>query len=320
MINKVLVYIKHPHVPAWNFTPEHKALLESRVAGMEVRICYNSAEFLQRLPEARAALVWHFEKPWMEAARQLKWIATPAAGRDWIDLPDTATVPVFHGRFHGMMMAESVLGAAFYFLKGFELSRHFQTRRKWARAKIAPHLKSLYRARVTFLGFGRVGTALAKAMKPFGCRITGIRRTAAAPPDFFTEADRILSPDDLSAVLPETDILIFVLPGGEATQGLFTREHFQLLPPACLLVNVGRGNVYKEADLVQALKEGKVAGAYLDVFETEPLAETSPLWECGNVLIQPHLSAASPQYLEWFVEELAERIRAGEVPWPGGRG
>ena len=75
---------------------------------------------------------------------------------------------------------------------------------------------------------------------------------------------------------------------------------------------MGRGNVYQETDLVQTLQAGEIAGAYLDVFEEEPLPESSGFWKTDNVLIQPHLSAASPQYLELFIEELAKRINAGD--------
>ncbi len=82
-------------------------------------------------------------------------------------------------------------------------------------------------------------------------------------------------------------------------------EHFRALPQSCYFYNVGRGNIYQESDLVSALGTGEIAGAYLDVFGEEPLPETSKLWEMENVLIQPHLSAVSPQYLELFVEELA---------------
>ena len=77
------------------------------------------------------------------------------------------------------------------------------------------------------------------------------------------------------------------------------------MPKSCYFYNVGRGNIYQESDLVSALGTGEIAGAYLDVFGEEPLPETSKLWEMENVLIQPHLSAVSPQYLELFVEELA---------------
>jgi len=76
---------------------------------------------------------------------------------------------------------------------------------------------------------------------------------------------------------------------------------------------VGRGKVYKDEDLLDALKAGEITGAYLDVFEKEPLPPESPLWEMENVLIQPHISAASPQYLELFVRELAGKIKSGVV-------
>ena len=76
--------------------------------------------------------------------------------------------------------------------------------------------------------------------------------------------------------------------------------------------NVGRGNAVCEEDLVWALEEKRIAGAYLDVFETEPLPETSALWALPNVLIQPHISAASPQYLDLFVDELLEKLKAQE--------
>jgi phosphoglycerate dehydrogenase-like enzyme len=76
---------------------------------------------------------------------------------------------------------------------------------------------------------------------------------------------------------------------------------------------VGRGNAYQESDLVDALQAGEIAGAYLDVFKEEPLPESSSLWKTDNLLIQPHLSAVSPQYLELFVEELAAKINTGEL-------
>ena len=76
---------------------------------------------------------------------------------------------------------------------------------------------------------------------------------------------------------------------------------------------MGRGNAYQESDLVDALQAGEIAGAYLDVFKEEPLPESSSLWKTDNLLIQPHLSAVSPQYLELFVEELAAKINTGEL-------
>jgi len=163
--------------------------------------------------------------------------------------------------------------------------------------------------KVTVLGFGRIGQTIGRVFKPFGCYLNGVKRRPIDLPDYFDANDQIVMVDQLMQVLPETDHLIFVLPGGKETEGLFTLEHFKQLPRHCIVYNVGRGNVYREEDIVRALREKHVAGAYLDVFETEPLPENSELWNMENVLIQPHLSAASPHYLDLFIDELIPRLK-----------
>ena len=305
----LLTYLTHPHVGTWNLQDRHLEQLSRHFPGVNVVNCLHSKDFIERLPEADAAMVWYFKREWLERAPGLQWIATPAAGRGWIDLPPESDLPVHFGGFHGMMIAESVAGAMFYFCKAFELSRRMQDKKKWARIKISQQITSLYRARVTVLGFGRIGRTIGRVLKPFGCVLTGVKRTPAEAPDYFTGADRIVTADRLDTVLGETDHLVLVLPGGPETDGLLTARHFGLLPQHARLYNVGRGNVYREEDLVHALREGHIAQAYLDVFGEEPLPEMSPLWEFDNVLIQPHLSAASPQYLDLFVEELIGKLK-----------
>ena len=306
-IKKILVYLTHPHVQAWNFLPIHRKLLEDSVPGLNVSICLNLKEFLDRLPEAEIVIVWFFKNDWLEKAINLERIVTPAAGRDWVNL-ETSKIKVSYGRFHGPMIAESILGAVFYFLKAFHFSKKMQLQKKWARTKISERLGSLKGSRVTILGFGNIGQCVGKFLKPYGCVITGIKRTLVKGPDYFEDGDRVLTVDKISEVLETTDHLVLVLPGGVETQGLLTYELLSKLPANSYVYNVGRGNVYEEQDLVAILQEDKIAGAYLDVFDAEPLSEKSLLWQLDNVLIQPHISAASPQYLELFVEELAEEI------------
>ena len=313
MLKKLLVYLTHPYVDAWNFKPEHKDILQAQVADLEVTVCYHSRDFLQRLPDAEAVAVWYFKKEWLANAPRLKLIATQAAGKDWIDVEPSKNLKISHGGFHGMMIAESVVGAIFYFCKAFSFSATMQKQKKWATKKVSDRIQSLYGANVTILGFGKIGTTIGNVLKPFGCTLTGVKRTSIPPPEYFSEEDRVVTMDQMPEVLKTTDHLIFVLPGGADTQGVFTWEHFKALPKSCTLYNVGRGKVYKDEDLVEALNAGELAGAYLDVFEKEPLPPESPLWEMDNVLIQPHISAASPQYLELFVRELAGRIKSGVV-------
>ena len=292
-IKNILVYLTHPHVEAWNFRPEHQALLESRVSGLKVKVCLNSKDFKDHLPQFEGAIVWFFKEQWLKSALELKLIATPAAGKDWIEVEAGEGLQVSFGGFHGALIAESVIGSMLYFLKAFPLSVAMQKQKKWARIKISEKLQSLYKSRVTILGFGKIGNAIAERLKAFGCTITGIKRNLTAAPQYFTASDRILTFDNWKTIFAETDHLICVLPG--EVPGILQAEHFRVLPSSCYFYSVGRGNVYQESDLVEALQAGEIAGAYLDVFEEEPLPESSGLWKTDNVLIQPHLSAASPQ-------------------------
>jgi D-2-hydroxyacid dehydrogenase (NADP+) len=305
-IRKILVYLTHPQVDAWNFRPEHKILLESRIPGFKVEVCLNSKDFRDRLPEAEAVMVWVFKEKWLDSAPRLKLIATPAAGNEWIEVESTEGLQVLFGGFHGSLMAESVIGAMLYFLKAFPLSAKMQAQKKWACVKISQKLQSLHNSRVTILGFGKIGKAIAERLKPFGCSITGITRNPFLIPGYFSSSDKIITFDEW--VVGETDHLICALPGGKETDGILKPEHFEALPKSCYFYNLGRGNIYQESHLISALETGEISGAYLDVFGEEPLPESSPLWEMENVLLQPHISAASPPYLELFVEELAERI------------
>ena len=125
---EVLVYLSSSHVKAWDFLPFHRELLEESVPGLKVTVCQNSKEFLDQLPEAEMVVVWFFKQKWLEKANNLKLIATPAAGKDWIDLGDSR-IKVWYGAFHGPMIAESIIGAVFYFLKAFQYSRKCNLRK-----------------------------------------------------------------------------------------------------------------------------------------------------------------------------------------------
>jgi phosphoglycerate dehydrogenase-like enzyme len=304
---KILIYLTNSHVEAWNFLPDHGRFLENNVPSLNVSICVNSKEFLKYLPEAEVIVVWFFNTGWLEKAPNLKHIFTPAAGKDWIKL-DESKVEISNGRFHGPMIAESVIGAIFYFLKAFHFSKKMQLQQKWARVKISKRLGSLKGSRVTILGFGHIGQCIGRFLKPYGCMITGIKRTLIKNPDYFESCDCVLTVEKVSEVLETTDHLILALPGGVETEGILTYDLLCKLPAHCYIFNIGRGNVYKEQDLVEVLENKKIAGAYLDVFSVEPLSEKSSLWSMDNVLIQPHVSAASPHYMQLYVEELADKI------------
>ena len=134
---KILIFLTHPHVEAWNFQDRHREQFSRHCPEYSVVVCRNSKEFLAELSAAEGVIAWYFKREWQKISPQLKWIATPAAGRDWIDVEPSSNIPVLFGGFHGQMMAESVLGAALYFCKAFQFSRDLQKKKKWARVKIS---------------------------------------------------------------------------------------------------------------------------------------------------------------------------------------
>ncbi len=118
---------------------------------------------------------------------------------------------------------------------------------------------------------------MAELLKAFGSRVTGVRRTVSG--DVPPYIDEMISFDRLVEELPSADHVVLVLPGEKETDGIFTNKHFSAMKPGSFLYNLGRGNCYREVDLLSALRHGSLAGAGLDVFDEEPLPPSSPIWE-----------------------------------------
>jgi phosphoglycerate dehydrogenase-like enzyme len=129
------------------------------------------------------------------------------------------------------------------------------------------------------------------------------------------QPDRLYSPDQLTGILPECDYVVLTVPYTSATHHLIDRRALRVMKPTAVLINVARGSVVDEAALIHALREGWIAGAALDVFEQEPLADDSPLWAMDNVIISPHVAGFSPHYDDRATALFAENLRrylAGE--------
>jgi D-2-hydroxyacid dehydrogenase (NADP+) len=158
---------------------------------------------------------------------------------------------------------------------------------------------------VLIVGLGRIGQAVARLCKAFGMRVTGVRRSGEPAPD----VDEVFGVSALSRRLPEADYVVLALPLTPATENLLDASAFRSMKASAYLINVGRGRVVCEADMLRALREGWIAGAYLDVFATEPLPDEHPLWEMPNVTIVPHDSHSSPYVGDRLVSLFCENLR-----------
>ncbi|MEM7392131.1 MAG: D-2-hydroxyacid dehydrogenase [Verrucomicrobiota bacterium] len=304
---KCVVHMTHPEVEAWNFGSREESRLRRLVPEAEIRIVDDEAAFLEDLPEAEVVLVWRFEEAWLDRAPGLKWVATPSAGKERIPAAIARRVRVTHGTFHGKVMSETVVGMMLFAVRRLSFWSGERRSMPWPQGPMEEGLGLLRGSHAAILGFGPIGRAVAEKLKVFQVRITGIKRTPADPPDFFDQEDRIVTLDRLPETLAEADHLVVILPGTEETDFLLNRETLAHLPPHAWVYNVGRGNAIDEAALIEALNAGGLAGAFLDVFEDEPLPADSPLRKMDKVFLLPHASAICPEYLSFFVDEVAEQ-------------
>lgn len=307
---KISVYLTHPTIPCWNLSPAQHRRLGELLPGAKVLRATSEAEFLDSLADARIAVVWRFEQDWLARAQMLEWIVTPAAGRDYFHIEPRPGLEIEYGGFHGPLIGETVLGMLLGHYRGLFLGERLRGRDAWPREALAQGMRALRGARLTILGFGSIGTWIGRLAKPFGPRITGIARRPREAPAYFGAGDRILTAERLDGCLADTDCLVIVLPATPSTDRILDARRLDLLPSHAIVVNVGRGNAIDEDALAKALADGRLAGAYLDVYSQEPLPETSPLRDAPNAFLFPHASAIAPQYLDLFIDELARKFAA----------
>lgn len=249
-------------------------------------------------------------------ATQLQWIQWPAAGVErCVHEPLVAERHILLTnlqRTMGASMAEHVMGMM------LELSRHLdyflkaQLKAHWAQDDRRPQIADLDGKTVLVVGLGGIGTEVARRAHAFGMRVIATRASGRTGPDFVSYVGL---PDELLKLAKEADFVVNCLPLTPQTTGIFNKNFFAALRPGTYFLSVGRGRSTVTADLIAALKSGRVAGAGLDVVDPEPLPTASPLWRAPNVIITPHVSAdtalADEQRNAVIVENL-RRYTAGE--------
>ena len=241
---------------------------------------------------AADVITGHPRPQWLKNASKLRWLHLQSAGvngyeRREIYAREDVIVTRAAG-VHAPAMAEHALGMALSLTRRLpELYQHQQAG-KWE----SGHARTeLHDASVLMLGTGYLANAITPLVKAFGCTITGIRRDTGKPlpPNF----DRMLPPEKLHEALREADYIFSTLPFTEKTRHMLDREAFRAVKPGAILVNIGRGGTIDHEALLEALEDGRLAGAGLDVTEPEPLPPGHPLWKAPNIIITPHCSAWS---------------------------
>ena len=266
-------------------------LLESA----EVLFDFGPEELLERLPG------WP----------RLRWIQATSAGvgqlarRAGLTATRRVVVTTASG-VHARPMAEFAVMALLMFGKDVLRYQADQRDHRWRRhagEEIAGKV-------VAVVGAGRIGREAARLLRCFDARVVGVVRAPAGRTPADVDADEIATLAELDAILPRLDAIVLAAPHTPETEELLDARRLALLPARAVVVNIARGEVVDEPALADALANGRLRGAALDVFSTEPLPESSPFWDLPNVLVSPHSASTVPQENARIVEIFCENLRA----------
>ncbi len=264
--------------------------------------------------------------PTIEQAPRLRWVQLYSAGADAVfqtPLFQTSAVNfTTTSGIHAIPMAEYTFTMILAWFHKFPNLLDLQRQGQWPpnnvrTTSLVP--QELSQQTIGIVGYGSIGRQVARLANAFGMRILAMQRgtdhrdngyqiaTVGDPEGTFP--DRYFTPEQLPVMLTECDVVVISVPLTPNTQGMFNAAAFAAMKPTAFLVNIARGEVCNENDLIHALQEKQIAGAALDVFQHEPLDSNSPLWHLPNVFITPHISGLTTQYNERAAALFAENLR-----------
>jgi phosphoglycerate dehydrogenase-like enzyme len=262
---------------------------------VELRFASTAAELRNALPGADVLLGWNFRAGLQDvwgSASDLRWIHWAGAGVDAVVFPELAASDVQLTNARGIFdvpMAEWVLGMVICFAKEIPQNLEFQAQAEW-KHRVTEMVAG---KRALIVGVGSIGRAVGRLLRAAGMEVEAVGRSAR---DGDVDFGHIYAIDELHARLSSADYVVLITPLTEQTRNLFGAAEFTAMATHARFINIGRGPLVVEADLLEALHSGQIAGAALDVFVEEPLPTESPFWRAPNCLVSPHMSGDFVEY------------------------
>jgi D-2-hydroxyacid dehydrogenase (NADP+) len=240
----------------------------------------------------------------LEGAPKLQWIQSLATGIDhFLRCPSLRPeVLITSGRgIHGAPMREQVIYMMMAVSRDATRQVEDYQHRIWQRRLWS----TLHGKTAVIVGTGIVGSAIGEALKALGMHVVGVSRTPRQAESF----DEMMSTDRMMEAAATADYLINVLPAAPYNFALFDAAVFAAMKPAAYYISAGRGQTVDEAALVAALRERRIGGAALEVFQTEPLPPDSPFWTLPNVFITPHVGGYIVEYEDFIMPLILDNMR-----------
>ncbi|MGH6741666.1 MAG: D-2-hydroxyacid dehydrogenase [Bradyrhizobium sp.] len=254
-------------------------------------------DFDRRVGEADVVVVsglWRNEL--LDKAPRLRFIQSIGAGTDQFDRDKLKNRGIHLASAQGVnvnAVSEHVMALILAIARRLPEARDNQSKHVWRGmiSELSQREDELSCKVLLVFGLGGIGSRLAKLAKAFGMRVIGTKRR----PQKIDNVDEVLPAERTKDVLGQSDFVLLLLPGTPQTENFMNAERLGWMKPTAWMLNFGRGSIVKDADLIVAAKEKKIAGAVLDVFRQEPLPATDPLWTAENIIVLPHIGGPHPQ-------------------------
>lgn len=248
----------------------------------------------------------------IDTAKNLKWIMVLSAGIEEMPLQSAKkrNILVTNARgIHKIPMAEYTIAAMIGAVKKMKIWHENEKQHRWQKNL---QMGEISGKTLAVLGSGAIGQEIARLAKAFRMTTVGLNRSGRAVEHF----DEMYTNENVNECVAKADFVVAVLPHTKETEQFIGREQFKAMKDTCIFINIGRGKTVNQQEMLNALREGEIAHAFLDVFEEEPLPEDHPFWEMEQVTVTPHFSAISPRYqhraFEIFEENLHVYLNGGK--------
>jgi len=313
-IRAILIAYDLSHIRNATLTEDSLKRIRQAAPGAELIIFPDKEEWKRRSSEfaAKVDVVFgHMPDARIQELPNLRWMQQISTGSDWlIKFPEIAESDLILTNDSGarsVPMAEHILALMLTLSRGIQVSLRRQVNHIWDRSFKVTELNG---ATLGLIGVGTNGEKMAEKAKAMNMQVFGLRRH---PDRSSPYVDRMYGPEGLMDLLSRSDWVVITAALTPETKEMIGEMQLKVMKESAYIINVARGSMIQQKALVQALNEGWIAGAGLDVFEKEPLPEDSPLWDMENVVITPHCAAATPYRLDRVIEIFCENLSRYQV-------
>lgn len=296
-MNPLTVLIRHPSAD------EYARILGERHPELCIEIAQED-RLGEQIARADVLLALRFPTQLVEHARGLRWFQATGAGVDSV-IPVAAQLPgmaITNARgIHGDVIADYVLTGITMLKWNMRQMLADQAGKRWVGRSVVP----LSAMTIGVIGLGAIGSEVCRRAKSAGMTVIGFRKNGSVPAE---HVDEVHATNRLHGMLGRCDAIVLAVPRTPQTGGMIGANELASMKRDVVLLNVSRGDIVREEDLIAALRNGTIGGAMLDVFQQEPLPQDNPLWEMPNVIVTPHMAGGAMDYVERVIAIFCDNL------------